>query len=288
MVHRLTTASCAAVLLLATTAWGQAGDYTGTVTHIDRSTNTVYFSDGRILHLEPGATLTLDGRQIRLDDVKPGTSMRVDRRHPGLVSRPQAGAGQMPQPQPGTGQARQQGTAMVLTGHPPVDVTGTVARVDAQSGLITFQDGRTVQVTNQARVWTAKTGQLQPGERVLVRNAVPVAFQGATGTPMPQGMTHRMGTVAAVDEGQSRIVLTDGTTVRIQPSSRIHHDGQRITIGDLDPGDEVLLIVRQPALSQGGLPQQGDPASALPRQQFSRATIDAQDVQVLFRHQAGG
>ena len=54
-----------------------------------------------------------------------------------------------------------------IPGHPPVTETGVVATVDPTTGVLTFQDGRTVQLTPQSRVLTATL--LQPLDPAAIR-----------------------------------------------------------------------------------------------------------------------
>ena len=85
---------------------------------------------------------------------------------------------------PGYAQASPQGAAPGQ----PVDVTGTVAQFDRQNGVITFQDGRAVQLNSQSAVYQAAPGastqsgnppawqpvlaaSIQPGSQIYVHNA---------------------------------------------------------------------------------------------------------------------
>lgn len=274
MVHRIVTTTCAGLLLLATAASAQGGAYTGTVSHIDASTSTIYFTDGRILHLDPGATITVDGRAITLEQLPPGMTVQVDRHHPGLVSRPDAGGAAQ------AGGPRSDQVSMV-PGHPPVNVTGTVAQLDAERGTVTFQDGRTVKITPQSRTWTPSATPPRPGEQVMLRNVQPLRFGAAAGA------RHRAGTVATTDPTRREVLLTDGTLVQLGPGGRVHFDGRQISISELRPGDEVVIAVREPADASQTTPPAASPG-AMPRDAFARITVDASDVQVLFRHQAGG
>ena len=118
-----------------------------------------------------------------------------------------------------------------------IDATGTVARVDPATGTITLQDGRVLRATDRTVVWQSTSMQsLQPGTQVLVRGATPTGFEtGATAPP-------RMGTVRSVDRGASQFVLTDGTVVRVTPSTTIIRRGtERLSLDALEPGSEVVV-----------------------------------------------
>ncbi len=118
-----------------------------------------------------------------------------------------------------------------------IDATGTVARVDPATGTITLQDGRVLRATDRTVVWQSTSMQsLQPGTQVLVRGATPTGFEtSATTAP-------RMGTVRSVDRGASQFVLTDGTVVRVTPSTTIIRRGtERLSLDALEPGSEVVV-----------------------------------------------
>jgi hypothetical protein len=255
--------------LTAATAWAQgapvSSHLTGTVAQIDAATRTIYLTDGRRLRLEPGVVLTVDGREIQFEALRPGSSVTVASRAP--ATQPLA----------------------TLTNHPPVDVSGTVAHFDRQSGVITLQDGRMVKLTGQTMIWqpVPATATIQPGAEVYVRNAQPVvaAVPGQAG-----GGDMRMGTVLSVDPGNALVMLHDGTFVSIMPTTRMHMAGRNLTIAELRPGDEVVIrphgaIASQPSTivgSSGAV----DAPSALPQQAFGSVRINAADIQVIRRPQA--
>jgi hypothetical protein len=139
-------------------AWAQ-GDLRGTVQHVDPGSRTLYFTDGRIMQLKPGATLEVDGRAIAIDDLAPGAHavMTAD----ALAS-------------PATE------SAAAATSRATLDAEGTVASVDPQTGLITFTDGRVVRATDTSYVWLpVPLASLQPGMNVVVSHARPAEATGA-------------------------------------------------------------------------------------------------------------
>ena len=118
-----------------------------------------------------------------------------------------------------------------------IDATGTVARVDPATGTIALQDGRVLTATDRTVVWQSTSVQsLQPGTQVLVRGATPSGFEsGAAAAP-------RMGTVRSVDRSAGQFVLTDGTVVRVTPSTTIIRRGaERVSLDALEPGSEVVV-----------------------------------------------
>ena len=118
-----------------------------------------------------------------------------------------------------------------------IDATGTVARVDPATGTIALQDGRVLTATDRTVVWQSTSVQsLQPGTQVLVRGATPAGFEsGAAAAP-------RMGTVRSVDRSAGQFVLTDGTVVRVTPSTTIIRRGaERVSLDALEPGSEVVV-----------------------------------------------
>jgi Cu/Ag efflux protein CusF len=156
----------ALVLLAATaTAVAAAGDVTGTVTHVDPRSNIVHFTDGRIVYLEPGAVFMVNGRQVTIDQIRPGMRVAV------------SGARDT--------QGRPLAAAPAPVFHVPIDATGTVARFDLQTDTLTLQDGRMLKLGAQSSVWQQEQrAAIQPGERIFVRNAQPTAT-GRRGTPWP-------------------------------------------------------------------------------------------------------
>lgn len=149
-----------------------------------------------------------------------------------------------------------------------VDVTGVVSQVDPATGTIILQDGRVLRMTNETMVWQPTTIQsLRPGTPVLVRSAAPVGVQSA-----PQA-GWLMGTVQSVDRARSRLVLSDGTVVRLSPGVNVLRGAERLTIEQIAPGSEVVF--RPIAPSPTG-PAEG---SAMPG---TSAVYDAADVNVVW------
>ena len=140
-----------------------------------------------------------------------------------------------------------------------IDVNGIVARVDPQAGTITLQDGRVIKMTDRTVIWQpVPLGALQPGTQISVRNAEPLAFQPASpGTTANGGW--RMGTVSRVDQANGIITLTDGTTVRVGPATKINVRGEQVPISRLQPGTEIVI-----------------------RRSPQTASIDASDVDVVW------
>jgi Domain of unknown function (DUF5666) len=273
MVHRIGLAACALSLLIATAAWAQAGAISGIVTHVDPATRIVYFADGRWIRLEPATKLTVDGREATIEALRPGMTLVVWERTaaPVQTSPPVS----MPPP------------------HSPIDASGVVVKVDEQTKVITFQDGRMVQVTDRTRIWQqpASVGALRPGTQVFVHNAQPIAYQIAPGSAA--GGRYLMGTVVRVDPASSVAVLSDGTLVRIAPATTLRMDNQPLTLQQLQPGDQVVVwqrnhvgpVVVTPGAGQIPAGQSADSPSALPRQDLY-VTIDAHEIVVVRRPQA--
>jgi Cu/Ag efflux protein CusF len=270
-----------ALSLLATTAWAQAqtGELSGTVKHVDAAARTIEFTDGRIVHVDPRAVITTDGRVVTLETVRPGTAVIV--RGPAAAPGAQAvtpGARVVPAPPAG----------QVTAAHPPIDATGIVLSVDPTSRTVTLQDGRVLRLTSQSQIWQPSTiAGLQPGARVLVSGAQPVAF-GMGGTPTALDPHTRMATVVGVDQGNQTIYLSDGTMVRVSPGTRLQMGQSSVTIADLRPGDEVIVRLRDggstTAVTTG--PRAEASPSALPRQGFFGTSIDAEGVTVIRRPQS--
>jgi hypothetical protein len=246
----------ATLALTATTAWAQGGDVSGTVAYVDAATRTIHLTDGRALRLGPGALVTVDGREFPIEALRPGAKITLG-----------------PSTQTPTTQAA---PVTPAPGHPPIDVSGTIAQIDRQDGVITLQDGRMVKLTGQTHIWQpSRMDSLYPGAQVFVSNAQPVV--PTTGQPTGDA---RLGTVLRVDPANALVVLDDGTLVRIAPSTRMHMAGKNLTLADLRRGDEIV-IQSQPRVSSGA------GVSALPRDVVAgTVTIDASEIQVMRRVQS--
>ena len=158
----------------------------------------------------------------------------------------------------------------------PVDATGVVASVDASASTITLQDGRVLRTTGDTLVWqAAPLKDLRPGTQVIVRGATPVAVQPVTAAP-PEW---RMGTVSRVDSAASQIVLTDGTVVRVGPSTVVHRRGTRVWLDQVAPGAEVVVRSQPRSGSAEG--------SALPGSTPSGPLLDAAEINVVWTPVAG-
>jgi hypothetical protein len=219
--------------------------------------------------VEPGAAITLSGRPVDIDAVSTGSTVTVVSQVPRVVA---------PTPAP---------VAVPAPGaHPPVDVSGTVAQVDRQNGIVTLQDGRLVRLTEASRVWQpARLDALRPGTQVYIRNA-----QAAALGPGQTGVDTRMGTVVRVDSSDALIMLDDGSFVKVRPATKVHMAGRTLAITELRPGDEIVIrphagVAASPPPAVSGRVENFP--SALPRQEgVADAIIEADDIEVMHRPQA--
>lgn len=270
MIRRTVLVGVLALAVVVTGAWAQPTHTTGTVSRIDG--RTVYFTDGRMVTLQPGSTLTLDGRVVTIDAVRPGTNLVIVTSPSSVSTTTTVLAPAAPAP-------------AVLAPQSTIDVNGVVASVDARTGTITFQDGRMIRLTDQSLLWEPSLrSRIRPGERIFVRNALPVAFApvmapAATVYTPPAAVVYGgdvMGTVLRVDPSSTSIVLSDGSVVRVSPTTRLSMAGRPMTIADFRPGDEVVVRVPGGATVTPGLVTTtpgtsviisgSDAPSALPRQ----------------------
>jgi hypothetical protein len=246
----------AAVALTATTVWAQGRDVTGTVSYVDAANRTIHLTDGRSLRVPPGALISVDGRQFPIESLRPGATVTVPSVSPALP------------------------TVSTPPGHPPIDASGTIARIDRLNGIITLQDGRMLRMTDETLVWQpSRIDTLQPGAQVFVRNAQPV-FSSTPGQA-PAGT--RMGTVLNVDPANALVRLDDGTLVRVAPGTRVRMADRDLLLSDLRRGDEVMIAPRAPVVTGSGAT-----VSALPREATTLGvvTLDASEIQVVRRVQA--
>jgi hypothetical protein len=97
----------------------------------------------------------------------------------------------------------------------------------------------------------------------------------------------RMGTVVNVDPASALVILSDGTVVRVSQATKLRLEGQPLTLSQLRPGDEIVIIgTSQPVAASGdtgGMAMPGPRGSMRP---FSTATFDASEIHLMRRHQA--
>ena len=137
----------------------------------------------------------------------------------------------------------------IVPGHPPVEVSGTVASYDAQTGIATLTDGRIVRV-RPGMVWQpAPSGLIQPGTQIYARNAEPIGMQAPIVLSQPSGW--RMGTVDRVDTANGLMYLRDGTVVRVAPSTTFNVNGQMIRLAQVQPGTQVAVRTPGTAPAEG-------------------------------------
>jgi hypothetical protein len=205
-----------ALTLATVAAFAQETQITGTVSSIDPVTRTIAFADGRVVQLPPGAVVMINGREAALESLTPGTTATV-------VSRA-----------PSTG-------AVAVPTASPAGVLGTVAQVNRQNGVVTLQDGRTLNLSGQSFVWQATPiASLQPGTQIYVANAQPAvaAPQQAVAAMPPPAI---VGTVRSVDRNSSVIALNDGTYVQVLRKTRLQSGGRTMALSELRPGDTVAV-----------------------------------------------
>ena len=282
-MYRIAPLLCAALLVLATGAWAQS-EIRGVVSYVDPATRTIYFTDGRIVQLKSGSTLTINGQPVVLEAVRPGASLVM--MEPGATATTVTTITQQTQTVPAP--------APVAA---PVNVTGTIARVDPMTQTITFQDGRIVKATGQTLVWqqTPAVSSLQPGMQVFVSNATPVGYVPSAPVPAASANQWMMGTVSRVDAQTQQIVLSDGTVIHVGPSAGVRAGNDRVGLARLRPGDEIVIQTQPPAAyvaPSGTTVTTVAPApgryvgSALPYQSYADSRIEASDVQIMWSPQA--
>src|SRR5262245_23060670 len=126
---------------------------------------------------------------------------------------------------PPTGMSTLTEGAAPIPDHPPVTTSGVVASFDVTGGIVTFQDGRMVKLTDGSTV-LGRAGEpaLRPGAQVVVHDALPMGMRSASVAPGGsadrsrlswRGKRQKMGTVAGTDPRNAVVLLTDGTAVHI-------------------------------------------------------------------------
>ena len=127
------------------------------------------------------------------------------------------------------------------SGSARVDATGSVASVEPSTGTLALADGRVVRVTDGTVIWQSSTVQaLRPGAQVLIRDGVQAGVEGRAASAPTDW---RMGTVRRVDRDAGQLILTDGTIVRVTPSTIVQRGTERLTLDALQPGWEIVARV---------------------------------------------
>ena len=259
-----------AMTLAASMALAQTTRISGTVSRVDTATRTIYFTDGTAVQVPAGNAITVNGQQIALESLTPGSNATVTATTPGT------GYAQ-PYPQ-GTAPSYAQANPQAAAPGQPVDVVGTVGQFDRQSGVITFQDGRAVQLNSQSTVYQAAPGastqsgspstwqpvvaaSVQPGSQIYVHNAQMLSMAPAR----PNVAGAYVGTVKYVDPKTQLIALTDGNYVKVLPSTQVQSGGRTLSLTDLKRGDQVAVWRHAGVLGSTSTVQQGEgaPASAM-------------------------
>src|SRR5262245_28352329 len=84
------------------------------------------------------------------------------------------------------GPARGAPDLVPIPGHPPVTVSGALQSVDTKLGTITFEDGRTVMLSQESEVLVpASIDRVKPGIPIVVRNALPVRVESKSQAGAP-------------------------------------------------------------------------------------------------------
>jgi hypothetical protein len=293
MIRRIAVTSGLVVVLLATVAWTQM-EIRGVVSYVDPATRTVHFTDGRVIQLQPGATLTINGQPVVLESVRPGatavllppagstTTVTTVTQQPLVVAPPPPPPAAPP-------------TVMLPPAPSPVTATGTIAHIDPVNQTMMFQDGRIVRITPTTTVWqqSPAIGTLQPGARVFVRDAMPVAYLPSGAAALAPTGQYMMGTVARVEPAAREVVLSNGAVVHVGPTAVLRSGNAGATISQLRPGDEIVVHVTNPAraatpsVSVVTTPAPFDryAGAALPYQGYADTRIEAADVRIIWSPQ---
>jgi preprotein translocase subunit YajC len=102
-----------------------------------------------------------------------------------------------------------------------------------------------LRVTDGTLVWQASSLEaLRPGTQVLIRN-------GTQGEIVKGRVAAdwRMGTVRSVDRTAGQLTLTDGTVVRVTPSTIVQRGTERLTLDELQPGSEIVITPSAPTVA---------------------------------------
>ena len=100
---------------------------------------------------------------------------------------------------------------------------------------------------------------------MLVRGAMPATVRA------PES---RMGTVSRVDAAKRQLVLTGGSVVRVPCSASVHRGSEHVTLGQIEPGAEVVILLAPvPSAS---------PGTTASRPADTTVGLDATDVSIVW------
>lgn len=215
-MHRIPVFVSAALLASTGAASAQISDLGGTIVYVDTAANTATFSDGRIAHYDPQWRVLVNGREVAITEDEPGSILAV-------ASPTKAVA------------------------------PAIVASFDKATMTMTLEDGRVVKL-NEVQVWRQEMLEdLRPGSQVYVSPTTPVASLRPVGldttpstTSYPVWSSDRevRGKVTRVNSYGSHIVLSDGRSFVVSPSSTVRTVTPR-NVAELSPGDDVLIQVQK-------------------------------------------
>jgi len=142
-----------------------------------------------------------------------------------------------------------------IPGHPAVRTSGIVDSFNESTGVLTFRDGRMVQLTPESLITLPADAprQLSPGLPVAVENVLPVGVRtvttGDASAVAGTNQFQRMGTVQSVDRVNEVVRLTDGASIQMssQANVRMGVSGTPVGIQAVRPGDEVVYVVSDPS-----------------------------------------
>src|SRR5262249_30009507 len=111
---------------------------TGTVAAIDPNAKTITVTDGRIIQFNPNTRLIVNGREVGINEIRPGLV---------VATAPATAPSTVVVPGPAQVTAAP-GTVTTRPAY-PVEVRGVIASVDQQNGTITLQDGRVFRLSDR-------------------------------------------------------------------------------------------------------------------------------------------
>jgi hypothetical protein len=163
-----------------------------------------------------------------------------------------------------------------------VTETGVVATFDPATRFLAFQDGRAVKLTRQSQLLQPRVLRpldpvaIRPGDHVVVQNALPIGMR----TGSSAGKRQHVSTVAAVNQQRQTVQLTDGSVIRVTPSTNMHEgmEGGVLVLTDLRPGDEVIIVMPTVSTPTTRSPTTGSQPSAAPQTVITGSPSEPSDV----------
>lgn len=261
MIRRIGFVTSALVLLAFTTVFAQQV-VTGTVVRLDPAANVVMLDNGMMYQVTPQTLFLVNNQPTNFAAIAPGMPVVVQYGQPVMFRDGRYVA--MAPPAPATTVVVPAPATTVMAAQPmrtadgTYEISGVVKYSDSGRGIIRFDDGRNISITEDVQVLAngspVMLSTLKPGTFVVVRSTKPFALRerektyyvvtapvGTTVARAPVVATAPIsGTVARFDQ-PNLIVLSDGRVVPATAHTVVMIDNRTVPYATLRPGTHVVI-----------------------------------------------